>query len=173
MPDLNEEYEEIAERGSDLNLPVNQLLTALQNGKLELLDDTTWKQLQNTDSWRITTLNSAKIKAQEYGKDINSIIKGFYDGQIPAPMIIKRAGQLPYLIGGNTRLMAARALKIRPKVLIANLPSIKIRELSPEEIKFRKDAEELRQKVLKRDSSLETQTRLKPTAVQLRKMKND
>jgi len=65
-------------------------------------------------------------------------------------------------------------IKIKPKIRVkpkSNL-SIKAKEVSPDEIEFRKKADELRGKIAKRDPSLTTTTRLKPTAVQLRKMKD-
>jgi len=66
-------------------------------------------------------------------------------------------------------------MKSRIKITPKKKPEldIKARELSPEEIEFRKQADELRQKVSKRDPTLTTQTRLRPTAAQLKAMKRD
>jgi lipid II:glycine glycyltransferase (peptidoglycan interpeptide bridge formation enzyme) len=50
-------------------------------------------------------------------------------------------------------------IKIKPKL------DVKARELTPEEVEFRQEAEALRQKMA--EKGYETETRLKPTAAQL------
>ena len=44
-----------------------------------------------------------------------------YGTSMPAPIVMKGDEDWYYLIGGNTRLMAARALGIRPKILLVDV----------------------------------------------------
>lgn len=86
---------------------------------LKPLSDKIWSQLNNTDSWDEQSKNMEYVEkiAKQEEKDLPSIIDGIKSGSIPAPIVLQKDGKYE-LIGGNTRLMAARALKIRPRVLM-------------------------------------------------------
>lgn len=89
---------------------------------LKPLSDKIWSQLNNTDSWDEQSKNMKYVEkiAKQEEKDLPRIVDGIKSGNIPAPIILQKDGKYE-LIGGNTRLMAARALKIRPTVLIIKL----------------------------------------------------
>lgn len=121
-PDLDEEHEEIAERARDLGVSSNRLKSALAAGRKGPLHDKHWEQLQNTDSWETTKMEHVRKLASDYERDVDRIHKGMTQGQsLPSPMVVHRPKKPPYLVGGNTRLMVARALGVRPHVIHARL----------------------------------------------------
>lgn len=104
-----------------LKLPAKDLHAAVKKARLGALSDKHWSKLQNTDSWK-TGKGKAHRLAKEYGRDIKPIVHGIKHGsKMPAPIVLHRKGEDPYLVAGNTRLMAASASKIRPKVLHVRL----------------------------------------------------
>jgi hypothetical protein len=60
--------------------------------------------------------------SSENKRNVQSIVDGFQEGkEMEMPIIFKNeTGQL-HLISGNTRLMVARVLSIRPRVLIVEV----------------------------------------------------
>jgi hypothetical protein len=55
-------------------------------------------------------------------RDIMRIIEGMEHGDtLPAPIVLFRDGHPPYLIAGNTRLLVARAMGRRPKILAVRM----------------------------------------------------
>lgn len=125
-PDLAEEREEIQMQARLLGLPVHQIVDSLRKGKLAPLTDTMWASLENTDSYGIKSLEDAEALADEYDKDIDLISAGFERGaSIPAPMILTFDDRPPYLVGGNTRLMVAKAFGVTPTVLVGHVEDIK------------------------------------------------
>ena len=121
-PDIEEEQEEIDRTAEDLNINQQLLQKCIHNAKLVDLTDIVWSKMSNTDSWNAVepgNLIAAEKLSQKYDRDLERIIKTMRDGgTLPAPIVLLY-GKTPYLIAGNTRLMAARAMKIRPLVLLA------------------------------------------------------
>jgi hypothetical protein len=121
-PRLPDELEEVRRTANALGYSLNKIFEAIESGKLISLDDDTWSTLENSDSWETLTERSARNLAQEYGKDFDRIKDGFVNSaEIPAPIILTVNGKNPYLVAGNTRLMASRALDQRPTVLLAEI----------------------------------------------------
>jgi hypothetical protein len=111
-----DEYGEITRTRRELRLKSAPLHTAMAKGRLGTLSDKHWSRMDNTDSWKATKASANKL-AKEYGRDIKRVHTGFKEGhKMPAPIVLHRKGKRPYLVGGNTRLMAASATGIRPKV---------------------------------------------------------
>lgn len=120
-PDTEEEHDEIMRQAKASKVNGKELKQKINNTKATEISDDVWSKLGNTDSWETDTLDKVAKLAKEYGRDYKSILKGFGDEKdMPAPMIIKKNNKYE-LIGGNTRLMVARALGIRPKVIIADM----------------------------------------------------
>lgn len=88
-----------------------------EDGKLIDLDEEIWAKLENTDSYLIDSMEQAREFASIYKKDIENILKA---DKLPAPIIVKIEDKYE-LVSGNTRLMVARALKIKPKVWVIDL----------------------------------------------------
>lgn len=119
-PDLQEEIEEIERTAVDLDIDASKLFEDAKKGKIIDLSDDIWSKLHNTDSWDIKSIEDARVLADEYDKDIESLIRGFESGKasIPAPIVLKRQEGGYYLIAGNTRLMVARAFGMIPRIYL-------------------------------------------------------
>lgn len=125
--DIGEETEELERTSSSntdeggLNLNHDKLMRAVRNAQVAPLEDHHWKDLDNTDSWETTTHKKVHEMGKKYDRDINSIVDGFNKGtSMPTPIVLHRKGKNPYLVGGNSRLMAARSMGIKPHVMHVN-----------------------------------------------------
>lgn len=85
------------------------------------LTDIIWKNLENTDSYAIHNLDDIKKAimgnfASSGSRDVESVIKEFLSGSVRAPIILCYNSNKNYtLVAGNTRLMVARMLRVKPK----------------------------------------------------------
>ena len=123
-PSLDEEYEEFERTSEEENIPLAELTYGFERGKLVPLSDNIWSILVNQDSWQIKNgdMPMAVKLAIEYGKDYEKLSKGFAENiTLPAPIIVKKPDGEYYQIAGNTRLMFAKALGIRPYVWLFKL----------------------------------------------------
>jgi hypothetical protein len=77
-----------------------------------------WSRLENTDSYDINSEEEAIELARHYGKDIQSILAA---EKTPPALILQYSPNKYYLVGGNTRLMVARAKGINPQVILATV----------------------------------------------------
>ena len=93
--------------------------------QLVQLTDEIWDTVENTDSHSDNILRGdwetvARL-AEEYNRDWQTLKKKIQNGEsLDAPIIVRR-GNILHLVAGNTRLMVARALGIKPDVLIVNI----------------------------------------------------
>jgi hypothetical protein len=116
-----DEYGEISRTRRQLRLKASDLQSAVKKARLGHLSDKHWSKLDNTESWKANKWD-ANHYAKKYKRDIKSVYKGYKQGaEMPAPVVLHRPGKQPYLVGGNTRLLAASAMGIRPKVLHVRL----------------------------------------------------
>lgn len=119
-PDIEEEMGEIERTAKAFGIDKKKVIEAAKKADLVDLDEKTWSKLENTDSFDTDSVQKAMQLAEEYDRDIASVIKGI-GGDLPAPIVLIKKGEPPYLIGGNTRLMASRALGAKPKFLIVRV----------------------------------------------------
>ena len=122
-PDTSNQGEggEIRRTISSLRIPAGALHAAVASAKLAPLSDEHWSQVANTESWKATK-EDADYYAGKYKRDIQKIYDGYKAGaEMPAPIVLHRPGKRPYCIAGNTRLLAASAMGIRPHVLHVKL----------------------------------------------------
>jgi len=118
-PDLEEELAEMERTAEHFEIAISILLDAYKTAELENLSNEDWINLDNADSssqdW---TTEDACYKCVEYGKDFKRIENGLKSGHtFPAPLILFCQNQMPYLIGGNSRLLGCRVLDLKPTVL--------------------------------------------------------
>ena len=108
---------EIARTAKFFGIDKYELLEACENGKLIELSHQDWEQLQNADS-QDTTWTLEEVRTHLEGKrDVEVIEKGFNDRAVmPAPIVLFRKDQPPYLIAGNSRLLVSRVMNVQPKV---------------------------------------------------------
>jgi hypothetical protein len=114
-------------------ISVAKIKEAIKNLLPIELSDEEWSTLENTDSFtnvRIGHIEDVESITEKYNeslssenkRNVQSIVDGFQEGkEMEMPIIFKNeTGQL-HLISGNTRLMVARVLSIRPRVLIVEV----------------------------------------------------
>lgn len=119
MPDrgsyIESESEEIERTSDDLDISYEDIRDSLMNGKEITLDDKMWSRLENTDSYHIKDKEEAIKLANNYGKDWKSIEDA---EETPPALILQYEPNKYYLVGGNTRLMFAKANKTNPKAIL-------------------------------------------------------
>jgi hypothetical protein len=117
-PIIKAEAEEIERTAEDLNLPYDTVYDAFVNGREVTLNNDMWSRLENTDSYDIDSEEEAIELARQYGKDYQSILAA---EKTPPALILQYSPNKFYLVGGNTRLMFARAKGINPQVILATI----------------------------------------------------
>ena len=117
-PIIKAENEEIERTADELGLPYDTVYNSLVNGDEVTLTDEIWSRLENTDSYDINSEEEAIELAQYYGKDYKSILSA---EKTPPALILQYSPNKYYLIGGNTRLMFARAKGINPQVILGTI----------------------------------------------------
>lgn len=119
-PDIEGEREEFQRAADELGVSVEDILTAIPHAQAVPLSETMWQRMMNTDSWATDTVEKAVEYARRYDKDIRDILLGF-GGDMDCPIVLLLPGNVPMLVGGNTRLMTFRGLGIRPMVLMVDV----------------------------------------------------
>jgi hypothetical protein len=132
-PDWLEEHSAFERAANELGVDIDELRSKAASGNMSELPAVLWAHLENSDSWRVESMQEAEILAAGHGKDIQSIIDGIAQGKkIPAPIVLLRSGEAPYLIAGNTRLMVSKAMGIVPVVFFIDMsPSHMLSEQLP------------------------------------------
>lgn len=124
-PDIMEELSELRRTAKEIGISLQALFNSVETGSLKVLGEIEWKKLDNTDSFSAKSEREAKKRAKKYGKDFEIIQDAFLNGgSLPAPIVLHLSGRAPYLVSGNTRLMAARINKQDPQVWVADLRSL-------------------------------------------------
>lgn len=121
-PRRAEEDCELERTAVDLGIPLESLREAFRSGSLVDLEGWVWCSMDNTDSNETFCLAEAEARAKLYGRNLERIVLGMSArSSLPAPIVLLRGQGRPYLVAGNTRLMACRALGVRPKVWLMRL----------------------------------------------------
>ncbi|OHA18904.1 MAG: hypothetical protein A2836_00755 [Candidatus Taylorbacteria bacterium RIFCSPHIGHO2_01_FULL_45_63] len=112
---------------------VNRLIEIIQEAPVVELGEEEWEQLNNTDSFhnvRSGHLEDAEEITEEYNQKLSQnnrrnfkkLLDSFTFGkEMEVPVIVKNKEGVTHLVSGNTRLMIARALGIKPKVIIVEI----------------------------------------------------
>ena len=102
---------------------IEKFIVKSAQSNLSELSDTEWAGLENTDSVEIENGDWVAVGelAESHGRDWK-ILKTQMEsgGEIEAPIVYKNKDNL-HLVSGNTRLMVAKALGVRPQVLVIEL----------------------------------------------------
>jgi len=123
MEEIDRTIEDI-KKDEGIYLSKDAFIDEFNQSSLVDLTDGVWGQLENTDSATMEPgdMTSAVKLSEKYDRNIMRIVMGIKGGNtIPAPIILKGDVDWYYLVAGNTRLMAAKALNVRPKVIIVNM----------------------------------------------------
>ena len=116
-PTWPQEAGELERTGQELGISVEVLKEAYKKAVLQELNDLDWEGMENTESGDLTwTIEKVREFLQDK-RDFNQIERGLKGGKkLPAPIVLYREGEPPYLIGGNSRLLGCRVLGLRPIV---------------------------------------------------------
>lgn len=119
---LTEELGELERTAEDLALPMERLTAAFAHAQVEVFSDADWEQTLNCDS-RETGWTLDEASEHLKGKrDFTAIVTALNRGiPLPTPIVLYRAGELPYLVAGSSRLLGCRVLNKRPHVLAIRL----------------------------------------------------
>lgn len=111
-----------------------RIFESLSKGDLEELSEDLWRRLENTDSYAIQSgdFDTVRELARTNERDLEFHMRRIFTGEsVPAPTIVIYDGTA-HKIGGNIRLMIARAAGMHPQVVIARLESRDTPEGLPE-----------------------------------------
>lgn len=111
MPSWEEEVAEFLRVEADLGIPLDSLRGLYKRSAVRLLETRVWSRLQNSDSRDMFPGEHRRARdiAIQRGRDIDRVLDAFRNGGVlPMPVVLLRHDGSPYLIGGNTRLMACR-----------------------------------------------------------------
>tara|TARA_R110000868_G_scaffold26777_10_gene102766 strand:+ start:7251 stop:7700 length:450 start_codon:yes stop_codon:yes gene_type:complete len=124
-PDYEDEEEEFeltaSEIGDDYEETLSSLINGYWNSTIEVLTDEEWSQMENTDSWELSTEEDIYRIIGHYGRSKERILKHSLEpirngGVVETPIVAYTENYPPYLIAGNTRLSACKVLGITPMV---------------------------------------------------------
>lgn len=121
-PALSFELGEIERTARELGIDLQSLVAAFAHGKLGELKSGDWERMKNCDSHDTSwTLEEVREHLKEK-RDFKRIEQGIKAGHsLPAPVVLYRADEPPYLISGNSRLLGCRALGLRPTVFAVHI----------------------------------------------------
>jgi hypothetical protein len=112
----------LAERSKERTSLTEKIINVVRTAEPEPLSDEVWKTLENTDSNdQNLTMEKAQRLARENDRNPARIDALYGSGEVEAPIILIKYDGVPHLVSGNTRLMWARALGIRPFVIMVRL----------------------------------------------------
>jgi cytidyltransferase-like protein len=112
----------IEKTAQDFNLPKQDIQYAFETGNEVVLSDSTWKELQNTKSYSMKTLDDAIQHALKLGINPKPYIDYIKQGKdIPLPLMLTYGVGKNWLVGGEIILSLYRALGSIPTVLQGNV----------------------------------------------------
>ena len=104
------------------NLPISDMEYAFNGGREVVLSDDIWSKLQNSDSYKIKTLDDAIAHALKLGIDPKPYLEYIKKGkEMPLPLVLCYGSNRYYLVGGEIILSLYRALGSIPTVLQGTL----------------------------------------------------
>ena len=92
----------------------------VRNAELQLLEESTWRRLRNTDSLKIAPGDWGAVSAfaERYGRDWRLLRDRMLASHpLDCPILYAHSTEL-HLVSGNTRLMVVRALEASPHVVL-------------------------------------------------------
>jgi hypothetical protein len=111
-----------------LSFSLFSLVWMYAHAKMVELDDGTWENLKDTDSWRATDMGEVEyilnftsevnMCTYDASERLRRALQPNSTAKIFAPIILKRKNGDTHLVAGNRRLMLSRANGIRPQCLL-------------------------------------------------------
>ena len=119
-PDIPAERGEFKRHAPHFDLTAEELEGYIENnGKLIPMNKGTalYNTLDNTQMQGVESIDDLDEIGKENKKDFKGIKQGIEDGSsFNAPIVVKQGDKEPWLVAGNTRLVAAAAYGIIPEV---------------------------------------------------------
>ena len=104
------------------NIPISDMEYAFNGGREVVLNDDMWKEMENTKSYGMKTLDDAIAHALKIGINPKPYIDYIKKKEeIPLPLVLQYAQGKYYLVGGKVILSIYRSLGVIPTVLQATL----------------------------------------------------
>jgi len=136
VEEVSKDIKDKKEKAAAIEKNTEAIKNAYKKAKLTLLKNGIWQNLENTDSWGTTDeekIKKAIARNERTGsgfRNIENVVNEFLSGKVRAPIVVSYDRNKKYiLIGGNTRLMVARALGDvgvgligQPVVVLVKLP---------------------------------------------------
>ena len=103
------------------------IIESYTNNEMIELDDNVWSKLNNTDSHNIKSGDFQKIEELIGNRRDWRLIKNLFEKnqEVEASIIAHLPDETYHLVSGNTRLCIAKALDIKPKVIIIEFPNFR------------------------------------------------
>ncbi len=125
-PDIFKEKGELERVAEKYEIDSSVLIYQAQQGKMRMLSESVWSTLDNTDSYDIEAGDWGTVEhnAFQVGRDWQSVKTALETGVLLDAPIIMKQGDKTHLVSGNTRLMVARAMGIRPVVWVFEVEEV-------------------------------------------------
>ena len=113
------------------NFPIDDMSQAFDKGDEVVLNDDIWKELQNSESFKIKNLEDAISYSLKLGINPRPYIDYIKKKkELPFPLVLRYGDNQHYLVGGDVILSLHRALGLIPTILQGTL-NLKTSTLSP------------------------------------------
>lgn len=135
-----ENRHKIEQAAAIFNVPIDTMEQAFNGGMETVLNDDMWKEMENTKSYNMKTLEDAISHSLKIGINPKPYIDHIKQKKdIPLPLVLQWQQGKYYLVGGEVILSIYRSLGIIPTVLMATL------NLQPKSLNEGIDSEEDKQ----------------------------
>lgn len=112
----------IEKAAAAFNVPIDDMEYAFNGGDEVVLNDDMWKEMENTKSYNMKTLEDAISHALKIGINPKPYIDHIKQKKdIPLPLVLQWQQGKYYLVGGEVVLSIYRSLGVIPTVLLATL----------------------------------------------------
>jgi len=125
-PVMEEELGELERVSEALGISLDSLKEAFAKGRLGGLSHESWVRMQNSDSrdekWDdVSEIERHLADREGQSRDVRPVVQAMESNEsLPAPIVLQKDGTL-HLVAGNTRLLASRAMKRKPKVFVIEI----------------------------------------------------
>lgn len=130
VDDMNDDYYDYVQQNRNkiekvaaaFNFPIQDMEFAFQGGQEIVLTDDIWKELQNSKSYSMKSLDDAIAHSLKIGINPKPYIEQIKKKEdLPLPMVLRYSQNKYYLVGGEIILSIFRALGSIPTVLLGTI----------------------------------------------------
>lgn len=108
-----------------INNLLNKMKDSYSSARPQMLTDSVWRGLRNTDSWGTLMMNHVKDVIKRNAtingqRTVIPIIKEIIGPRARCPIVLQHNNYYT-LIAGNTRLMICKLLEIQPRIVVVKI----------------------------------------------------